>query len=261
MGNKLFPLLIGLLLAFYPLAGEKVQALENPQKIRLRPDHIFIGLFFGGRSVHLESEIPVGHDVVIRVTGPGEPLEFKKKGKKFGLIWMSEGEVHYEDVPSLYIIRSSQRLSQLASGQTLNQLKIGYEAVQAEVTNDSDTDAQALFGDLVKLKERDGLFSVKEGSVEVQPLGEGEQKVSCDFLLPAKTPVGECRVDVFAFEKGRGLLSATGRVRIERSSVISFIISMVTKHGLLYGCLAVGIAIIAGLGTGLVFGTGKGGAH
>jgi len=73
--------------------------------------------------------------------------------------------------------------------------------------------------------------------------------------------VGECRIDVFVFEEGTGLLSATGKVRIERSPAISFIISMVTTHGLLYGCLAVGIAIIAGLGTGLVFGMGKGGAH
>ena len=68
-------------------------------------------------------------------------------------------------------------------------------------------------------------------------------------------------MDLFEFEDGKGVLSATGKVKIERSPAISFIISMASNHGLFYGCLAVFIAIIAGLVTGLAFGLSKGGAH
>jgi Putative transmembrane protein (Alph_Pro_TM) len=173
----------------------------------------------------------------------------------------SRKRVRYEDVPSIYILRSSQKLGRLASPEVLQELKLGSGALQAKIAGDLGSGAWALFRDLVKLKEKDGLFSMKEGGVELHPRDKGEQEVSCDFLLPAKTPVGEYRVDVFEFEDGKGVLSATGKVKIERSPVISFIISMASNHGLFYGCLAVFIAIIAGLVTGLAFGLGKGGAH
>ena len=253
--------LFGVLLFLYFLAGGKALAQKRPGTITLQPDRVSIGLFYGGCNVHLKAETPVGGDVVIRVVGPNEPLEFKRKGKKFGFIWMSDGEVRYEDVPIIYILRSSQKLGRLASPETLEELKLGSGALQAEIAGDSGSGAQALFQDLVKLKEKDGLFSIKESGVELHPRGEGEQEVSCDFLLPAKTPVGEYRVDLFEFEDGKGVLSATGKVKIERSPVISFIISMASNHGLFYGCLAVFIAIIAGLVTGLAFGLSKGGAH
>ena len=261
MGKRPISTLFGVLLLLFLSAGGKALAQERPGTITLQPDHVSIGLFYGGSKVHLKAEVPVGRDVVVRVAGPNEPLEFKKKGKKFGFIWMSDGEVRYEDVPSIYILRSSQNLDQLASPKILEELKIGSGALQAEIAGDSGLGAQALFLDLVKLKEKDGLFSIMEGGVALHPLGQGEQEVSCDFFLPPKTPIGEYRVDLFEFEDGNGVLSATRQVKIERSPVISFIISMASNHGLFYGCLAVFIAIIAGLVTGLAFGLGKGGAH
>jgi uncharacterized protein (TIGR02186 family) len=261
MGKRPFSLLFGMLLLLFFLAGGEALSQKSPGVITLQPAHVSIGLFYGGCKVRLKAEIPADRDVVIRVVGAGEPLEFKRKGKKFGVIWMSDGEIRYEDVPSVYILRSSQKLGRLASPETLEELKLGSEALQAEVVGDSGSGARALFQDLVKLKEKDGLFSIKEDSVERHPRGEGKQEISCDFLLPAKTPVGEYRVDLFEFEKGRGVLSATGKVKIERSPVISFIISMASNHGLFYGCLAVFIALIAGLVTGLAFGLGRGSAH
>ena len=262
MGKRPISTLYVVLLLLLFLATEgRVLAQEKPATITLQPDHIPIGLFYGGCKVHLKAEIPVDRDVVIRVIGPNEPLEFKKKGKKFGFIWMSDGEVRYEDVPSIYILRSSQNLDQLASPKTLGELKIGSGALQAEIAGDSGSGARTLFQDLIKLKEKDGLFSMKEGGVELHPNGKGKQEVSCDFLLPAKTPVGEYRVDLFEFADEKGFLGATGKVKIERSPVISFIISMASNHGLFYGCLAVFIAIIAGLLTGLAFGLSRSGTH
>ena len=114
--------------------------------------------------------------MVVRVTGPNEPLDFKKKGKKFGVIWMSDGEVRYEDVPSIYILRSSEKLGRLASPEILEGLRLGFGALQAEITGDSDSGARVLFRDLVKLKEKDGLFSMEEGSIERHPRGEGPRR-------------------------------------------------------------------------------------
>jgi hypothetical protein len=80
MGKKPVSPLFGVLLLIHLLTGGQAIAQKRPGTITLQPDHVSIGLFYGGCEVHLKAEIPVGGDVVIRVVGPNEPLEFKKKG-------------------------------------------------------------------------------------------------------------------------------------------------------------------------------------
>ena len=176
MGKRPVSFLFGVLFLLYFLAVGKALSQKRPGTITLQPNHIAIGIFYGGSQVHLKAEIPEGGEVVVRVTGPNEPLDFKKKGKKFGVIWMSDGEVRYEDVPSIYILRSSEKLGRLASPEILEGLRLGFGALQAEITGDSDSGARVLFRDLVKLKEKDGLFSMEEGSIERHPRGEGPRR-------------------------------------------------------------------------------------
>jgi hypothetical protein len=68
-------------------------------------------------------------------------------------------------------------------------------------------------------------------------------------------------VEVFDFRNGEGTLLESGKVRLKRSPFVSFFVSLVAEHGLLYGCLVVVLALLAGLLTGYVFGRGKGGTH
>lgn len=212
-------------------------------------------------SIHVEANASVGEDVVVRVTGPDEPLTLKRKGKKFGFLWMNVGEVHYEAVPTIYILRSSRRLDEISTPEILHRLKIGFDALQERISVGAEDSARELTGELVKLKEKDGLFSYEPGSVAFHPLGNEQQRAVTDFLLPAKAPVGEYVVDVFRFQNSEGELLNSARLRLQRASTVSFITSLVVEHGLLYGCLAVAIAILAGLSTGFIFGLGRGGSH
>ncbi len=245
-----------LLLSIPPVqAGSRLSALQ------VEPENIQVGIFYSGQVVRVKVPVPASEDIVIRVTGPEEPLVLQKKGKKYGLLWMNVDEVHYQAVPTVYLLRSSRKLEDIAAPGTLSRLKLGFDALKDQVAAGSEDGARELFGELIKLKQRDHLFCCEAAGLQLDPVGAGRQEATGEFFLPAKTPVGDYTVDVYSFREGEGELIGTAKIHLERSSAVSFITSLATDHGLLYGCLAVAVAVLAGLSTGLIFGMRKGGSH
>jgi len=228
--------------------------------ITVSPERVQIGLFYGGQQISVRAAVPDGGAVAVRILGSTRELVLKKKGKKGGLLWMNVGEVAYSDVPSLLIVRSSQPLQSLGSVKALRDLGLDYEALESQAVAPNDQEARCLFGEMVKLKEREGLFSIKKGGIQFSPLGQGLQEASATFFLPPKAPPGEYSVDLFAFKNGQGTLLGSGSFALEFSPATAFVSDMARERGLLYGCMAAVIAILAGLATGFVFG-GKGEAH
>lgn len=256
-----YPLRSVILLAFLLSAVTTVRAGGDRIPLRIEPDHIQVGFYYGGRNISVKANVPAGYNVLLKVKGATRRLDLKKKGKVLGFLWMNVGEVVYEDVPGLYIIRSSYKLTDLAPANVLQQWEIGYNALKAKTVKAPDGEAGMLFGDLIKLKEGEGLFTIVEGGIRHAPMPGGREQVATDFLLPPKAPVGEYLVELYGFKDGSGTLLGSGSITLEQDRLIQFITSMVGHHSLLYGCLSVMIAIVAGLLTGVIFGLGKGKAH
>jgi len=230
------------------------RAGSRSNKVRVEPENIQIGVFYSGHNIRVRASMPASEAVVMRVAGPEEPLVLKKKGKKYGFLWMNVGEVRYEAIPTLYLLRSSRELDQIATPETFGRLKLGFDAIRDRIPAGSKDGARELFGELVKLKQRDRLFCCEAAGIQLNSIGTGQQEATGEFFLPAKAPVGDYTVDVFGFQNGEGELIGTAKIHLERASVVSFITSLVADHGLLYGCLAVALAILAGLVTGFIFG-------
>jgi uncharacterized protein (TIGR02186 family) len=229
------------------------RADDRSNRVRVEPDNVSIGIFYSGQKIRVKASAPASRDIVIRVSGPEEPLVLKKKGRKLGLLWMNVGKVRYEAVPTLYLLSSSRKLDEIAAPETLDRLKLGFDALKDRISADSEEGARELFGELVKLKQRDHLFSFQPAGVQLQPLGSGRQEARGEFFLPAKTPVGEYTVDVFDFHAHQGELLGSVKIRVKRTPVVSWIASLAADHGLLYGCVAVALAVLAGLFTGFLF--------
>lgn len=229
-------------------------AANDGNDITVEPDKIEVGLFYSGQKIDVRAETPVGYQVVIKVSGEEEDVSLKKKGKKLGFLWMDVGDLEYKSVPSLYLIRSSKNLSDVADKDELNRLGIGYEALENRIVSDEEADGYgSYFGELIKLKEKAKLFSVREDSIKIRKKKGDLQEVVDSFILPSKAPVGEYEVDIFGFNGGNGTLLGSRIIKLKFGPVTSFITSMAENHGLLYGCLASIIAIIAGLITGFIF--------
>ncbi|HUT53331.1 MAG TPA: TIGR02186 family protein [bacterium] len=223
------------------------------------PALVKIGFFYGGRKVTVRADMPFFDDAVILVTGQRKDLTLQKKGKRAGVLWMNVGEVEYKDVPAIFIIRSSRPLDKIASPEELKRLGLGYDALEDQVTTGADQHARDLYPELIKLKEKEKLFSVRDDGVPVGPIVSPRLDLAY-FFLPPKAPRGEYQVKVFAFNDGKGVLAGEGELTLQFSSGVQFIYDMAKNRGLLYGVLAAAIAIVAGLATGFIFG-GKGETH
>jgi len=254
-------LLSVILLAFFLSVSTSVRAGSDRIPLIIEPDHIHVGFFYGGQNISVRADVPAGYNVLVIVKGATQKLELKKKGKVLGFLWMNVGEVVYEEVPGLYILRSSYKLMDLAPANVLQQWEIGYDALKAKTVKAPDDEAGMLFADLIKLKEGEGMFTTVEGGVRHAPMPGGREQIVTEFLLPPKAPVGEYRVELYGFLNGSGTLLGSGVITLERDHLMQFITSMAGHHSLLYGCLAVMVAIVAGLLTGIIFGLGKGKAH
>jgi uncharacterized protein (TIGR02186 family) len=240
------------LLLLVSIAPARADSRSN--RVQIEPDNVRIGIFYAGQTIRVKASTPASREIVIRVTGPEQPLALKKKGKKFGVLWMSVGEVHYAAVPAVYLLRSSGKLEEIATPETLDRLKLGFDALRDQIPAGSEDGARELFGELVKLKQKDHLFFSEVAGVQLDPSGSGRQEATGVFFLPAKAPVGDYTVDVFSFQDHQGELIGTAKIHLQRGSVVSSITSLAANHGLLYGCLAVAVAILAGLLTGFIFG-------
>jgi uncharacterized protein (TIGR02186 family) len=244
-------------------AGGGETGAEPAVKMHIEPSEIRLGLFYGGTTVRVEAEaVPAGLDMAVLCTGPEDRIELKKKGKVWGVLWMNVGEVTFEKIPSLYILSTSRKLTDLASPTALEELGVGYPALGTNVlTSPHDPEDQELFRELLKLKESEGLFSVDESGVQIESDPDGTTHLTSKCFLPAKMSVGEIDVRLYGFSAGQGRLLDSGKLRISLVGVNKFITSLALQHGLLYGILAVVIAVVVGLATGLVFGLGSKKGH
>ena len=228
--------------------------------VTVEPARVEMTMFYSGSGVHVRARVPAGAQVAILLTGRERDLDLKRKGKVFGIIWMNVADVHFEAVPSLYHLRTTCTLAQLAPPEVLERLGLGLDALgsrSARALADP-----SLFRELARLEWRDGLWDVTEAAVTLgAPRADGTTLAEADFLLPARTPPGEYRVRVYTFAGGEAELAGEAGLRVEQAGVAALISDLARRHGLLYGILAVVAAGAAGLLTGVVFGLGSKKGH
>jgi len=227
----------------------------SPVSMRIDPSEIGVDLFYSGTAVHVEGVIPAGTDAAIVCRGQARAVELKKKGKVLGVLWMNVGDVVFEDVPSLYLLNTSGALAGLAEPPVLRDLGVGYDALESRALQSPGHDGSAGdFEEFLKLKESEQLYSVDESGVRIESGPNGAVRVSAECLIPTKAPWGEYEIDLFGFKAGQGELLRSERLQLAPAGVTARISALVEHHGLLYGVLAVLIALGVGLLTGLAFG-------
>jgi uncharacterized protein (TIGR02186 family) len=224
-------------------------------ELSVEPHELEADMFYRGGTVRVTAKVPQGYQVALVCAGNDEQLELKQQGKRLGLLWMSVGEVAFNHVPGLYLLHTSAELEDLAPPHVLEDLGVGFAALRERATGDDGSPPdEELFGELVKLKESEGLFRYAVGSVHTEPLTADTMLATTEFRLPPKAAHGVYQIVAYGFREGDGELLGTGSLRLTRSGAVTFISSLAREHGMLYGLLAVLIAIGAGLLTGFVFG-------
>ncbi len=239
----------------HELPGETAAAAVGSGAVVVEPAEIVAGMFYAGATIHVSAVVPQGAAVTVLCHSEGHPLTLKRKGKALGLLWLNVGDVSFEDVPTAYLLATSRPLTSLAPDSVLEQLDLGFVALASRC--DADASDPVLFSELVRLKQKERLWTVAENTVAVQPAEGDAGLATTDITLPPKAGPGEYEVLVYAFQDERPELIGSARLRIRQAGVTGFITDLATDHGLLYGILAATVAIAVGLLTGLVFGMGS----
>ena len=236
-------------------------ASPSAGSLDVQPQTVMIDLMFGGRTIRVEGSAPAESEIAVVVSGEAEPLELKVKGKAWGLLWLNVGHVTFTSMPTLYLVASSVPLGELASKEVLDQYRVGYQALEASTGLEPDTsDRATLFHELIRLKESEGLYSIAEGAIAVNGESPDRQLVT-EFRLPPRIPPGQYHVELLGFLGGQGQKLDSTELNVSPTGLVRFITDLAVNRGLLYGILAVVIAIAAGLITGVLFGLGGKSGH
>jgi len=214
------------------------------------PQGIAIDTFYNGTSVTVEGAAPEGADLVVRFSGAPEKVAMKQKGKAFGLLWMNMNTLHFDGVPKVFLVESTLPLKDLgAVGPTLGldglTDKVGIEPATA--------DRAMLLPELVKLKKSEGLYRERTGAVTLGESAGGQRKFSARLAIPSRLSPGEYAIEVIAVKDGLIVAQSSQPMSAKMIGAPAFLADLAFNHAVWYGVLASIIAIIAGLGIGLVF--------
>ena len=228
------------LASFAVHAAETVVLTETPSDIN-------ISASYRGTTLHVEGLAPQGSAIAVRFAGEKTDLALRQKGKVFDLLWMNLGTVHLHNVPSVFLVASSD----------VGGADMGLEAVRKAITAEENKgDALDIPAELIKLKQQDGLYRESTRGITVADNGS----FTANMPIPSRMSPGAYTLEVFALRNGSIAGSASAPVTVRLVGMPAWIDHMARDNSLLYGILSTLIAILGGLAIGIVF-QSRGGAH
>jgi len=264
-GIKVFrPLITGMivLLAGLLCSPPLVGAAETFE-VKLDPSVIHIGAFYNGERVSVTGEVPGKSEVVIRVKGKRQDLEFQRKGRVLGVLWMNLETVTFHDLPNVYLLFTAKSFEDMAQskGGEPGVREVSLNSLENEVDiTPNPTDKHALLEELLKLKKSEGLYGVRNDAIHYGESQVSTKSFAATLSMPPRLRPGEYDVEVFALNQGDVVARTTAQLKVDEVGLPALLAALAFEHGGLYGILASLIAIAAGLLMGLLF-KGSKGAH
>ncbi len=229
-------------------------------KCQVKPDTVRINAWYHGEKLTVTGDITQGSNVIVTLTSPPTTAHFKYKGKAAGLFWMKIGDMDFEPVPSVYLVYTSGKLSDIIAEQEQATYHIGFEALKrnVEIKGPKDIDKDKWFNEFIKIKKQENLYGVREGVVSIRD-DQGHKTFEVQLDWPYKAAPGEYTVQAIAVEDGKVVDTATTSFTVARTGLVKTLSTLAFEKPALYGVMAVIIAMVVGFAVGLVF--KGGGSH
>ena len=192
------------------------------------------------------------YDVVIRVEGAPEDVIIRKK-ERIGGIWINNQAEIYQSVPSFYSILSARPLNLISNSIELGPASLGIDNLGKNIPVEGEKTLiinPGEFSDaLRRLKIQQNLFSEVPGTLkQLSP-----SLFRARLAIPANVPIGEHKVTAYLFRKGEILGTNESSFKIEKVGFEAWIYNLAHENGLLYGIMAVLLAIFTGWAANAIF--------
>lgn len=192
------------------------------------------------------------YDVVVRVEGAPVDVTIRKK-ERVGGIWINNKAENFEAVPSYYAVLSQRPLNLISNSIELAPHALGINNLGKNIPVEGEKTLimnPGEFSDaLRRLKiEKDLFAEIPDGLEKLSP-----SLFRATLAIPANVPIGEHKVTAFLFRNGALLATNEKSFRIEKVGFERWIYDLAHEHGLIYGFMAVFLAIFTGWAANAIF--------
>lgn len=239
-----------LLLVALPVRGETVVAGLSQYRVSITAN--FDGseiLIFGAVKREAPPPDAAPLEVVVTVSGPGEPVTVRRKDRRFG-IWINTDAVEVDRAPSFYAVATSAPLAAVLTQTEDLRHKVSIpRAIRSVGAPSTVTDASAFSDALIRIRTEDGLYKTLEGAVEITD----QTLFNTALTLPSNLREGGYRTRIFLTREGRVVDAYETVIEVRKVGLERFLYTLAHDQPLAYGILSLAIAIAAGWLASAVF--------
>jgi uncharacterized protein (TIGR02186 family) len=198
------------------------------------------------------SRMRSAYDIAVTVTGPRQTVVTRRKERVFG-IWANAASRTFVNVPNYLHVMANRPFDQIASTEMLRRLQIGLDYFQ--LTQQIGPDV----ADTV----RDDPFRVNFIRIKTEQHLYGQRSNGVTFLtptlfrteirLPAEAPFGSYDADVKLLAGGTMVTRVNSAFEVVKVGFEQFVATAARDFGLLYGIVAVMMALMTGWFAAVVF--------
>jgi uncharacterized protein (TIGR02186 family) len=186
--------------------------------------------------------------VVVVVRGPRAPFVVRRKARIAG-IWINRTEMTFRNVPHYYAIASSKPLDTIPRTVRARH-EMGTDVLRLEAPKDTNPESAANYREaLIRNMQNDNLYYREPARVKFL----GPQLFRVDIRFPANAPVGLYEVSVYLVRDGDVISAQSSPLYVSRIGVEAWIFDFAHRRSLLYGVLAILLAVMAGWAASLIF--------
>lgn len=225
------------------------------KNLKVQPEVLSIDTFYSGGRVTISGQVPEGQDVIVQIAGPATNGTFDIKGR-VGPFWMTRGKAELVGAPALYVLLlpggEDWQAKASALGLDLRQIRKKIDLHSATLPPDK------LFDQFVELKKSEGHYAVENNAVSYASGENGRRHFTAVYRFPRSTAAGKYHI-VATTVAGSGIgMEQSTTLRVEEIGFIRMIDHLATHQRLIYGILAVVIALFTGAVMGVLFKGGGG---
>ena len=242
-------LLAALLLAPPATAQEEVVSGLSNDSVSITANFDGSDILIYG-AVKREQPIPAtGLDVIITVEGPSEPVTVRRKSREAG-IWVNTASVEIDRAPSFYAVETTGPLDKiLYQTEDLRHSISPRQMIRSVGAPNYISDSAAFTDALIRLREKDGLYSVHEGAVTLK----AETLFSTQIDLPANLIEGAYRTRIFLMRDWSVIARDETVIDVRKVGLERWLYDLAQKQATVYAILALVLASLAGWAASTVF--------
>jgi uncharacterized protein (TIGR02186 family) len=186
-----------------------------------------------------------GYDIVVIVRGPQQAITVRQKERIAG-IWANRNAWTFDDAYGFLAILSNRPLADIASESARDDFAIGLTRQNYTASNGNATfsnEQRLAFSEaLLRQMQARQLYLQNEEGVEFL----SDTLFTARIAVPAYVPVGTFEADIMLFGDGALLAQQTVELDVRKTGFEQFTYALATEQPLVYGVVAVILAVLAG---------------